>query len=612
MEAVVLVCLFILRRLGDRLKTISADFLRSRIARWLLFVVSVVLLCPRESLAEHRRKILHAINKNAPAIREITVEIRDVFDEPDPGLLYRAANNLKISTREEVVRRELLFKTGDPYDEFLVQESERNLRSLPFFRQVSIVPKFEDSFVDLTVRVQDTWTLYPQFTFSSGSGSSRRSTSIVDSDILGFGKRLELNSSHDAGRSGVAAIWDDRRFWGTQQQLFGAYIDRSDGYRYLGAFGKPYRNLVDRYAWSLGTDRSDTVGKLYSAGTEKFIFHQNKEFYSGYLSAATGEAETRVRRYSAGWDYSNERFRQASAEDFKNVDVDPQDVSHDPSLLAENRKFSGPSFAAEQIQQDFITLNYIDRFERVQDFNLGTELRVKTTLAASSFGSSENAALVSASGQRGVRFEKEEFLRGQVSVSSRAEDGGFENSVIGGELRYYDVWGPAFIDGMYIGRHTLAGNLLVDYGSGLDRDRQFLLGATTGLRGYKDRTFAGERLVLLNLEDRMHFAEDIFHLVSIGSAVFCDVGTAGDQSLGQLIGDEIRSDIGFGLRIGFPRAAGGGVFRIDMAFPLRSGPDGTKSFEPRLLLTTGQMFTGLFSGEVAGADRINSRAGLNQ
>ena len=54
-----------------------------------------------------------------PAIATIRIERTDVFDLDDPDerrAPYIIANKLHIETREYVIRRELLFKEGDPAD----------------------------------------------------------------------------------------------------------------------------------------------------------------------------------------------------------------------------------------------------------------------------------------------------------------------------------------------------------------------------------------------------------------------------------------------------------------------------------------------------------------
>ena len=95
-------------------------------------------------------------------IGEIRVVSRDIFDTGDPKedyLLFQWANALHIQTRPDVVRRALLFKSGDPVSVRVIEETERLLRGSDYiydveFRRVA----FRDGVVDIDVVTRDTWS----------------------------------------------------------------------------------------------------------------------------------------------------------------------------------------------------------------------------------------------------------------------------------------------------------------------------------------------------------------------------------------------------------------------------------------------------------------------
>ena len=62
-----------------------------------------------------------------PIIDSIVVVTRNVFDrdEASQNFLFRLANLLHVPTRPYVVRQELQFRTGEPYDSAKIAESER-------------------------------------------------------------------------------------------------------------------------------------------------------------------------------------------------------------------------------------------------------------------------------------------------------------------------------------------------------------------------------------------------------------------------------------------------------------------------------------------------------
>ncbi|MFN8389818.1 MAG: hypothetical protein U0136_05975 [Bdellovibrionota bacterium] len=565
----------------------------------LLFCVLALLpgaLFVSDAFAAPPLKSAHS-GQSKKTIRSIRIEVRNVFDDPDLGWFYQTVNGLKIQTKEEIVRRELLFKEGDQYDEFLVAESERSLRRIPFLRQISITPIEEGDAVDIVVSVQDTWTLIPFINFALGGGTNRSSIGIAESNLLGYGKRMELLYADDEGREKVEGVWDDQRLFGSYQQLTVGVFDRSDGYRSVGYYGRPFRSLVEPYSWNLNTDFYDLVGKLFEGGDESYIYRERHEAASAGFTLAYGDPTDRVHRVTLGYDYSSSHFSEADDQDFEDVDVDPASVSRDPALLAADRTFSGPFVALQSIQPDFVSLNFVDRFERVEDYNLGNELYTRFTFASDALGSTRDTLLLNVSDSDGYRFTPTSFTRGKISLQTRADTEAVNNTLFMADLRYYYVMGAKYLGQTYVGKHTLVGSLSVDWGDRLDRDKQILLGASNGLRGYEDRAFAGKQSLVFNLEERAYIAEDLFKLISLGTVLFFDAGGTSSQGLGDIVTDELFSDAGIGLRVGFPRSSGGSVLRIDLAFPLKDGPDGNRALEPRLLFTTGQLVSARLPNE---------------
>ena len=541
-------------------------------------------------------------------VRAISIEIRDIFDEPGIGPLYRTVNSLKITTKEEVVRRELLLKEGDDYDEFLLKESERNLRTLSFLRKASITPYFHNGFVDLLVSVQDTWTLYPILSFSGGGGNNNKAAGIGEQNLLGYGKRLEGLVAKDENGRRVEGVWEDDRLFNSNKQLILGYFQRSDGNHFFSTIGKPFRSLVDPNAWSINVDTFDLVQRLYKDGSDYYIYRQEHEAFTGGYTWSDGDPEKRLNRYTLGYNFVQDRFKQADLNDYDEVGINPASVSQDLSLLPDTRRFSGPFASFERLEADYISMNYIDRFERVEDFDVGRDFSISAHLAPSFLGSEENAVLVKAYHTFGWRINSSAFLRSEISTSGRAQDEGLTNRLLRGDLKFYDVLGSRSMGGFYLGKHTLASSLSLESGSRMDKDFQLLLGASTGLRGYEDQAFDGDQKLLFNIEDRFHLTEDVLRLVSIGGALFFDAGSTSYGQFGDLFSNNLREDIGFGLRLGLPRSCGGSVVRIDVAYPLQAGPDGRDSFKPLFLFSTGQAFSAHLPSEanLTQAARVSS------
>jgi hypothetical protein len=128
-------------------------------------MVAVAALAPLAAVAQTTPS-----RDSAPVVRTVEIVRYDIFAPSEAtNFPTRAANGLHITTRPRVVRRELLFRSGEPYDSARVAETARNLRSLSIFRSVSIDTVPSDSGLVVRVTTRDGWrkgagTCWPKVT----------------------------------------------------------------------------------------------------------------------------------------------------------------------------------------------------------------------------------------------------------------------------------------------------------------------------------------------------------------------------------------------------------------------------------------------------------------
>ncbi|MBW1871890.1 MAG: hypothetical protein JRJ19_07485, partial [Deltaproteobacteria bacterium] len=94
-----------------------------------------------EKIIIRRKPIIEAADPwpdHLAAHHSVIEQTSFTLESPDPWPDF--LNIFHVTTREHIVKQELLFKKGDRYDEDVVRESARNLRSLPLlFSAVRIV-----------------------------------------------------------------------------------------------------------------------------------------------------------------------------------------------------------------------------------------------------------------------------------------------------------------------------------------------------------------------------------------------------------------------------------------------------------------------------------------
>ena len=166
-----------------------------------------------------------------PVIDTIIVETFNVFDpaEADANTIARIVNGIRFTTRENVVRRELLFKQGEPLDSALVAETQRNLRALRMFRSVTIDSGTVNDRFTVRVRTRDGWSTQLVLNARFVDGTLAWALGLIERNFLGTGNAVSaIYRSNPDRNSFTLGTLIDRPF-GTQINVRGAYAKLSDG-----------------------------------------------------------------------------------------------------------------------------------------------------------------------------------------------------------------------------------------------------------------------------------------------------------------------------------------------------------------------------------------------
>ena len=507
-----------------------------------------------------------AVLSTAPVIAAIVIERRNVFDPAVKGedwWPFRIADEIRFVTREKVVRDELLFAPGDRWDALKVIQSERNLRSSYPFRQAEIVsvPR-SDGRVDTHVLTQDSWSTNPRIGFGTSGGQSNASLGLEENNLLGYGKSVSYVHSQGNGTIGPqhsdSYSYGDPRFLGTRLALGGAYTRTQDGDSESVTLSRPFYALDTSRAVSLAWSNGNGVGALVQNGADYSNYYERRRV----VDAATGwrlpEDRWFVQRVEVGW-----------YEDHADFGTSNESPGTRPGLLPLNRNISGPTIAYSWIQPRYVKETYIDRMERVEDFNLGNELRVRSGYMAQAAGSAQDEWIFNASDRQGLGLGEGRFALAAASISGRVLENRWENGLAAANASFF--WKNYF----RTRSRTLVAHVEAAQAHRLDLENQLVLGGSTGLRGYKNDSFTGGRSILANLEDRFFFDGEYFHLARFGGALFVETGSVVPEG-DNFSTARFHSDVGAGMRVAGTRSGAGTVVRMDLAYALNGGPGGSR------------------------------------
>jgi len=498
-------------------------------------------------------------------VGKVTIRALDVYshDEAGKGRLYRAADRLHVETRPAVIEQFLLFKEGDVFSPERLAETERNLRKLRFLKSASVVASEpHDGVVDVTITTQDAWSIAPETQGGSKGGVSTYGLQLSDTNVLGSGKEVEIGWSKEVDRTRLALGFDDPIFFAPYWHAKAMFGSNSDGYDHRLSVVRPFYAFATPWATEMSYTGFRRDDRLYRDGIEWQRFDQkHKELVASY-GIALAPADNHALRLVGGIHTIDDDYSHATG------------FSTEP--LPKSRSFRYFFLRMEQAQNDFVKLNWVNKDLRFEDFNLGRQSSLELAVSPAKFGAQETTEFARATFTDGHRVGGG-YVIPSLAASTRFSSG-IENAVFTPAVQFVkrtDSETP----------RALVGRLQLAAGWRLDRDTQFFADGLTGMRGYRSHTFAGDRAIVANLEERIYLGREVLQLASPGVVAFIDAGNATDGGFTQLM--KLKTDIGLGIRVGLPRTPKN-LLRLDFAWALNRDPLGRRGW--LISFASGQAF----------------------
>lgn len=543
-----------LTHLGNALQakgsSISVRFSPRQSPALLLFLFSVIAVLALPAMAARHPA------KRTVRVRSISVEVKNVFDPSiatERAWPYRAANVLHIRTHPSVVLRQLLVRPGDIVTPALLEESERNLRTLPFVKDAKIVEvPVGNNEVDLLVRTQDTWTTQPQVNFGSEGGQSHFSAGFLEENVLGYGKTLSYFYKKNADGISNEFGYADPQFLNTRAQLSMLLEDIPGGNHQSLSLQRPFYSVETRYAGGFVAEHEKNIVKTFQNGNEINRYDLDRLQLDPYVGFRLSDDPMNVQRLTLRYRYH---------EDIN----EPNKLTKMP--VPPNNTLSGPLLNWSWQEQDFIKETFVDRAERIEDINLGHQLSVGSGYSGRFLGATNNTVPFQLEHAFGYGGDGPWFglmsygTIGRYALYAPRQTGGRpENTLYYSNLNLYRHWLPEFpLTGV---AHFEAAHM-----QNSDQANPLSLGGDTGLRGFKVNAFTGNKSLLMNLENRFFYPYEVLRLAYLGGAVFFDAGQVQPQGV-SFNRRDFHANVGVGMRIGLTRSTEGTVYRIDVAYAL--------------------------------------------
>ncbi len=478
-------------------------------------------------------------------IGEIRIVNKDIFDAQNPdedSAVHMMANKLHIQTRSSVIEAQLLFASGQPFNQRLLDESERRLRSKKFIHTADIdAAQVCDNKVVVVVSTTDNWTLTPSISLGRSGGINRIAYEISESNLFGYGKDITLKSTSDEDRDSRLFHYQDDNLFGSQYVVDFITAKNSDGFLDTVSFGKPFYQLDSTDALWLELHNEEKQTTSYINGKIVGITGEAIEQFSVEKGWSEGLVNDRVLRYKLGI--------QSLKNDYFNVANYPATALPDGSV----KQF--PYVGLEYFENRFIKRENFNVMGVVEDIAIGNHFSARLGMLNQSWGSTYDGLLFEADYSLGLDLSEDTLAFIDAGVSSEmnrdAEDYNALN-LAASWAHYQDHNHSYYVQAEY----QVADNLLPT--------ERYVIGGETGLRGYPIRYQSGTSKALFSVEKRTYFNWYPWKIMKFGVAIFADVGSAWERDESP---DFIR-DVGFGLRLVSTRQSDAKVLHLDFAYPL--------------------------------------------
>lgn len=469
-------------------------------------------------------------------VQRVVVIRNDVYDSIEARFwTRRLVNQLHVRTRQRVVERELLLRSGDLLDSARAAETGRNLRRLQVFRDVAVDTSADGSTVRVTT--YDGWTTRPYTTFRSTGGQRLFSIGVVETNFLGLAATLDARYVQDPDRSLMRLAFGAPRILSNRVSTGVFYNRLSDGSSVGGVIEQPF--------FSLSSRNSARVGFVTSKG-------RVLRFRDGVLTASDS-LDRRFTLATAGISHALRAsprgyVRIGGEAQFRRDDFVPRTGL--PTAIPRSLTGAVTAFA-DLSKAKFLVVRNFRMMGQPEDVDLSSTIRLGVAVAPSALGYDRSGVGPVISAQTGTRIPYG-FARVAGRVNGLASGGAVDS-------------GTATVNATVVlqpsPRHLLVAFSMYGWDRNPYPGEEFDLGLTRGPRAYALHSFTGDRQRYSLLEYRWTTFPRIAGSMAAGVAAFAESGGAWYNGSRPRDG----KDAGVGLRLSPLRSASNmGSTRMDL------------------------------------------------
>ena len=509
-------------------------------------------------------------------------------------------NRFHTLSRERVIRRAVVSRSGEPYTERARAESERQLRDPLLFGAAVVVPvEGEPGCVDLLVVTRDAWSLtFNVAPETNGATLSRLYVGLTEANLAGTNALASLSYDMDPAAWSLGTLVSARRLGRHRiaiSQSFRVHGDRERGRGIDGTSSgvrveRPLFASHVRWGAFAAFNHSVTVARSLAGDrvrayptAEPARDEEGRPLYldeAGELTTDPGEdgehlalAETVDERWrqryfggevgvtrSWGTRWKNNLTPRLFASDLRARALPYADVSEaalaefEEQVLPRSERTIGPGLRWSSFDNRHVYFRNIETYGFSEELRRGYASTLGLGWSEPTLGST--ARFVSASWSHTLRAVFDDGYLALGAAPSVRVDGDWSDLRVGGSVRGVT---PSWFWGRLVAR--VSGSTVYRN----EANTRVALGGRTSVRGYAEGFALGDRALRTNLEWRSRPLN--LALWRLGFTAFYDGAATWFE--GEPV--DYYPSLGVGLRVVIPQL-GTRVRAADLAFPLRDAP----------------------------------------
>jgi hypothetical protein len=448
----------------------------------------------RKSSFQKIKKINYALFEGK-IIRNIKITTLDPFGYSDvdstqnpKNFLDKSGNVLHLKTKNLGIRNLILIKINNPLDSLLVKESERLVRSQRFVSGItSKIELVSQDSVDVSIRVLDSWSLYPDFS----SSTSKSNFVLTERNFLGLGHEFSnsytksLTNSQNGFSTSYSIPNISNTFINTQLNY---EIDLDANYSKSINIERPFFSPYAR--WAAGINLGQILNKSLSLNENQVLEIQNAKYnFQDYWAGHSYQI------FKGNSEYNRATNFITSARYFNKNFIEKPFISKDSLDIYDSEKLYliGLGISSRKFTQD----KYIFNFNITEDIASGFVYNLTT-----GYQKKYNQYQFYAGGRIAIgSYFEFGYLSGNLEYGTFLNSGKTNQSTLSLKLVYFTniqeigKWKLR----QFIKPQVVIGNNRID----ANADKLTLNGAT-GITGFDSETLFGTKKLLLTFQTQTY------------------------------------------------------------------------------------------------------------